>query len=140
MIARQLQTDTTPPVQSDSPVVRPAVREPAPSASAPVRPEISDPSGFGFAGPAVQRAPASAPARRPAPAPHRPARWPHIAVAIIVPAAGAGGFLAAVLSSTLPIRILTCVVIGGLVIVKVAGPVRAVIAAIAAVLAKIGSR
>jgi hypothetical protein len=140
MIARPTRTDTTTPEQSDAPVVRPAVRELAPSAPAPVRPECSDPSGFGFTAPAVQQAPASVPARRPARSPQGPPRWPHIAVAIIGPAAGVAGFLAAFLSSTMPFRVLTYAVIGGVVIVKVAGPIRSVLAAAIAAIAKIGSR
>lgn len=138
MTVQPHRTDTTTAAQSDAPRVRPAVRELAPSAPAPVRPECSDPSGFGFAEPAVQQAPVSVAARRPAR--QGPPRWPHIAVAIVGPAAGVAGFLAAFLSSTMPFRVLVYAVIGGVVVVKVAGPVRAIIAAVAAVLAKIGSR
>lgn len=138
MTARPSRTDTTPPAQSDTPRVRPAVRELVPSTPVPVRPEITDPSGFGFAEPTIPRSPASVPDRRPAP--QGPPRWPHIAAVIVVPAAGVAGFLAAFLSSTMPFRVLIYAVIGGIVIVKVAGPVRAVIAAIATVTDKIGSR
>lgn len=138
MTAQPHWTDNVPETILDAPRVRPAVRDIVPSAPVPVRPVITDPSGFGFAEPAIQHARASVPDRRSAP--KRPPRWPHIAAAIVVPAAGVAGFLAVFLSSTIPFQILTYAVIGGVVIAKVAGPVRAILAAIAAVADKIGPR
>jgi len=59
---------------------------------------------------------------------------------IAVPAAGTAGFLSALTASALPIQIVTYTVIGGVVIYKIAGPMRAVAAAITAALNKVGGR
>jgi hypothetical protein len=118
-----------------------SVRKVAPSTLAPaaasVRSLESDLSGSAGLQPSVRAAKA---ARRPGRAANRPARWPHITAAIAVPIAGAAGFIAAVTTSTVPLEIVTYAVVGGFVIVKVAGPVRAVIAALAAAAAKVGGR
>lgn len=126
--------------------VRPTNLDAVPAAPAPVpvsvREDAPDPSGFGFAPPAVPtpaRRPVGA-VRRPARAPQGPPRWPHIAAVIAVPAAGTAGFLAALTGSALPVQVVTYTVVGGVVICKIAGPVRAVIAAIAAALNKVGWR
>jgi hypothetical protein len=128
-----------PPVResADVDIFRPAARDVVPSASE--RSGASDPSGFGFAGPAHTRTPATGEGRR-ARTPIRPSRAPHIAVAIAVPAAGIAGFLSAILSTGLPMLIVTYAALGSIVAFKVAGPVRAVAAFLAAVIAKIGPR
>jgi hypothetical protein len=70
-------------------------------------------------------------------APQRTARWPFVVGFVVIPAAGGTGFLAAAFSSAAPIQILTYTVVGGVVIWKVAGPVRAVVAAIGSAIAKV---
>jgi hypothetical protein len=144
MIAQPQRTDAAVESRTGLRRVRPAVSETVPSAPVPVpvHDDAPDPSGFGFAPPAVPtpaRRPAAA-VRRPARAPRGPARWPHIAAVIALPAAGTAGFLAALTSSALPIEIVTYTVVGGVVLVKVAGPVRAVAAVIANALNKVGGR
>lgn len=137
MTAVQVQADTTAAKTPDKPRVRPAVHPTV--QPAPVR---EDPSGFGLAPATAQRTPSirTEAAHRPVRSPKCPPRWPHIALAVAVPAAGVTGFCAAVLASTLPIEILTYTVVGGVVVVKVAGPVRAVAAVIAAAVSKVGPR
>ncbi|WP_428834744.1 hypothetical protein, partial [Nonomuraea recticatena] len=126
--------------------VRPADVDAVPPAPVPVpvsvRDDVPDPSGFGFAAPAVPtpaRRPAGA-VRRPGRAPQGPPRWPHIAMVIAVPTAGTAGFLAALTGPALPIQIVTYTVVGGVVIYKIIGPVRAVAAVITAALNKVGGR
>jgi hypothetical protein len=123
---------------ADVDLFRPAAQ--AIEAPAPDRSRSTDPSGFGFAGPARPRTPAASTAHRPARGPKRPTRAPHIAFAIAVPAAGAAGFLSVLLSTGLPMEILAYAAIGSFVLVKVGGPVRAVVAFLAALAAKIGPR
>jgi hypothetical protein len=144
MIAQPQRTDAAVESRTDSRRVHPAVSETVPSAPVPVpiHDDTPDPSGFGFAPPAVptpERRPAAA-VRRPARVSRGPARWPHIAAVVALPAAGTAGFLAALTSSALPIQIVTYTVVGGVVLVKVAGPVRAVAAVIANALNKVGGR
>jgi hypothetical protein len=146
MIAQPQWTDAATDARTDVRRVRPAVADIVPSTPAPapvsVRAEVLDASGFGFAPPAVpppSRRPVGA-VRRPARAPHGSPRWPHIALVIAVPAAGTAGFLAALTGSALPIQIVTYTVVGGVVVYKMAGPVRAVAAVITAALNKVGGR
>lgn len=146
MIVQPHRTDATVEGRTGDRRVRPAVSGAVSSAPLPVpvsvRDDVPDPSGFGFAPPAVpppSRRPVGA-VRRPARAPQGPPRWPHIAMVIAVPAAGTAGFLAALTGSALPIQIVTYTVVGGVVIYKIAGPVRALAAVIAAALNKVGGR
>lgn len=123
---------------TDVDLFRPAVRDVTPASG---RSGSADPSGFGFAGPARTRTPATGAPRRPARTARRPSHAPHIAVAIAVPTAGvAGVILSVVLSPGLAVQVLVYGVIGSVVLVKIAGPVRAVVAFLAAVVAKIGPR
>lgn len=124
---------------ADVDLFRPSV--PSDPSPAPDRSRSADPSGFGFAGPDRPRTPAAPTVRsRVGRAPQRPSRAPHIAVAVAVPAAGVAGFFSALLSTGLPMQIFTFTVIGSVVLIKLAGPVRAVVALLAALIAKIGSR
>lgn len=140
MTAVQVQADTTAAKTPDKPRVRPAVHSTV--QPGPVPEDSPDPSGFGLAPTTVQRTPSgrTETSHRPARARQRPQRWPHIALAVAVPAAGVAGFCSALLASTMPIEILTYTVVGGVVVVKVAGPVRAVAAVIAAAVSKVGPR
>jgi hypothetical protein len=140
------RTDTTPVRKPDNPEPRlvpvcPVVPDAAQSAPVTVRPDTSAPR---FAEPSVQwtvvAAPDPDPVRRAPRAPQQTPRWPHIAFVVAVPVFGAAGVLAAALSSTVPLQIIAYAVVGGVVIIKAAGPVRAAVAAIGAALAKVGQQ
>lgn len=123
------------------PVTRPAVPDRTPSAPAPVRP---DTSVHWAAEPTIRwttvAEPDTAPPRRTVRAPQHTPRWPLVVGVAVIPAAGVAGFLATVLSSTAPLKIVVFGTVGGFVIVKLAGPIRAVVAAVGAAVAKVDQR
>jgi len=144
--ARTLDVSVPHPVAprpvAPSPVVRPVVPDRTPSAALPtVRPEASE---HWTAEPTVRWTaivePDPAPARRAVRAPQHTPRWPLVAGLAVIPAAGVAGFLATVLSSTAPLQIVVFGSVGGFVIVKLAGPVRAVVAVVGAAVAKVDQR